>query len=132
MAGPVAKFGFAAHFQAAARLGRFDLYHEPNFVPFRTGLPLVVTVFDLSVLLFPQWHPAERVKAHEAAFARGVRAGLDRSAASGVLLRRLFSARALGLVADLECPAVASYLSGLLIGSAVREAGPLPLFSLSR
>ena len=43
--GAVANFGFAAHFQTAARLGRFDLYHEPNFVPFRTGLPLVVTVF---------------------------------------------------------------------------------------
>ncbi len=71
-AGAVAKAGYAAHFQTAARLGRFDLYHEPNFVPFRTGLPLVVTVFDLSVMLFPQWHPAERVKAHEAAFARGV------------------------------------------------------------
>ncbi|MCI0701736.1 MAG: glycosyltransferase family 4 protein [Planctomycetia bacterium] len=70
--GAVAKLGYGAHFQATARLGRFDLYHEPNFVPFRTGLPLVVTVFDLSVLLFPQWHPAERVKAHEQAFARGI------------------------------------------------------------
>ncbi len=71
-AGAVAKLGYAAHFQTCARFGGFDLYHEPNFVPFRTGLPLVVTVFDLSVLLFPQWHPAERVKAHETAFARGV------------------------------------------------------------
>lgn len=71
-AGAVAKLGYAAHFQTVARLGHFDLYHEPNFVPFRTGLPLVVTVFDLSVLLFPQWHPAERVKAHMAAYARGV------------------------------------------------------------
>jgi alpha-1,3-rhamnosyl/mannosyltransferase len=68
----VALFGYAAHFRTVARLGRFDLYHEPNFVPFRTGLPLVVTVFDLSVLLFPQWHPIERVRAHEATFARGV------------------------------------------------------------
>ncbi|QJX00892.1 glycosyltransferase family 4 protein [Frigoriglobus tundricola] len=70
--GSVAKAGYAAHFQAAARVGRFDLYHEPNFVPFRTGLPVVVTVFDLSVLLFPQWHPAERVKAHEHAYTRGI------------------------------------------------------------
>lgn len=70
--GAVGKAGYVAHFQTAARAGRFDLYHEPNFVPFRTGLPLVVTVFDLSVMLYPQWHPAERVKAHEAAFARGV------------------------------------------------------------
>lgn len=70
--GAAAKLGYAAHFQAAARLGRFDLYHEPNFVPFRTGLPTVVTIFDLSVLLYPQWHPAERVKAHEYAYTRGV------------------------------------------------------------
>jgi glycosyltransferase involved in cell wall biosynthesis len=70
--GAVGRFGYAAHFQSAARLGRFDLYHEPNFVPFRTNLPLVVTIFDLSVLLFPEWHPAERVKAHEATYRRGV------------------------------------------------------------
>jgi alpha-1,3-rhamnosyl/mannosyltransferase len=70
--GSVAKLGYAAHFQTAVRLGRFDLYHEPNFVPFRTGLPLVVTIFDLSVLLFPQWHPTERVKVHEHAYTRGV------------------------------------------------------------
>jgi alpha-1,3-rhamnosyl/mannosyltransferase len=70
--GTAAKLGYAAHFQTVARFGGFDLYHEPNFVPFRTGLPLVVTVFDLSVLLFPQWHPAERVKAHEAAFQQGI------------------------------------------------------------
>jgi alpha-1,3-rhamnosyl/mannosyltransferase len=71
-AGAAAKLGYAAHVQATARLGRFDLYHEPNFVPFRTGLPTVVTIFDLSVLLYPQWHPAERVKAHEHAYTRGV------------------------------------------------------------
>lgn len=71
-AGAVARAGYAAHFRWTAGTGRFDLYHEPNFVPFRTGLPLVVTVFDLSVLLFPEWHPLERVKAHEAAFARGL------------------------------------------------------------
>ena len=65
---------YAAHFHAVARLGRFDLYHEPNLVPFRVPLPTVVTVHDLSVILFPQWHPAERVKRYEQAFARGVAA----------------------------------------------------------
>lgn len=70
--GAVGRLGFAAHFQTVARLGRFDLYHEPNFVPFRVPLPRVVTIFDLSVLLFPEWHPAERVKAHEATYRRGV------------------------------------------------------------
>ncbi len=68
--GGAAREGHAAYFRAAARLGRFDLYHEPNFVPFPCHLPTVVTVFDLSVLLFPQWHPAKRVKAHESLYAR--------------------------------------------------------------
>ncbi len=63
---------YAAHFHLAARLGRFDLYHEPNLVPFAVPIPTVVTVHDLSVLLYPQWHPPERVRRHEAAFARGV------------------------------------------------------------
>ncbi len=69
-----ARMAYAAHFHAAARVGRFDLYHEPNLVPFRVPLPTVVTVHDLSVILFPQWHPAERVKRYEQAFARGVAA----------------------------------------------------------
>lgn len=69
-----ARAGYAAHFRAAARLGRFDLYHEPNLVPFRTALPTVVTVHDLSVILFPQWHPADRVRRYEQSFARGVAA----------------------------------------------------------
>jgi alpha-1,3-rhamnosyl/mannosyltransferase len=69
-----ARAAYAAHFHAAARLGRFDLYHEPNLVPFRVPLPTVVTVHDLSVILFPQWHPGERVRRYEQAFARGVSA----------------------------------------------------------
>ncbi|MDY3563642.1 glycosyltransferase family 4 protein [Gemmata sp. JC673] len=97
-AGAVAKLGYAAHFQWAARTGRFDLYHEPNFVPFQTGLPLVVTVFDLSVLLHPEWHPAERVKAHEKAFARGL--GLANHVLVGTEAVRAEAQRYLGLSPD--------------------------------
>jgi glycosyltransferase involved in cell wall biosynthesis len=68
----IAQLGYAAHFHAIARLGRFDLYHEPNLVPFGVQLPTVVTVHDLSVVLFPEWHPIERVRRYEKAFARGV------------------------------------------------------------
>ena len=68
----LARTGYSAHFHTVARLGRFDLYHEPNLVPFRVPLPTVVTVHDLSVILFPQWHPADRVRRFEQAFARGV------------------------------------------------------------
>lgn len=69
-----ARFSYAAHFHAAARVGRFDLYHEPNLVPFRVPVPTVITVHDLSVILFPHWHPVDRVKRYEQAFARGVEA----------------------------------------------------------
>ncbi len=56
--------------------------------------------------------------ADDAAFARGVRVALD----SPGLLGRLFSARALPLLGDLEAQAVRDYLSGLLIGTEIAEA----------
>lgn len=61
----------------------------------------------------------------EEGFARGVRVGLSPEAASGGTLARLFSARALVLAGELREEAVASYLSGLLIGSELREAAVL-------
>jgi alpha-1,3-rhamnosyl/mannosyltransferase len=69
----VAKAAYREHFRLAARWGGFDLYHEPNFVPIRTHLPTVVTVHDLSVLLHPEWHPADRVAFHEKHFLAGLR-----------------------------------------------------------
>jgi alpha-1,3-rhamnosyl/mannosyltransferase len=51
---------------------QFDLYHEPNFIPVPTSLPIVATVHDLSVLLHPEWHPAERVRWYEEEFARSL------------------------------------------------------------
>jgi alpha-1,3-rhamnosyl/mannosyltransferase len=47
--------------QAIVWTGRFDLYHEPNFIPVPSGLPTLATIHDLSVLLHPEWHPADRV-----------------------------------------------------------------------
>ncbi|VTU02610.1 group 1 glycosyl transferase : Glycosyl transferase group 1 OS=Acidovorax ebreus (strain TPSY) GN=Dtpsy_0558 PE=4 SV=1: Glycos_transf_1 [Gemmataceae bacterium] len=52
----------------------YDLYHEPNFIPLPCDLPTAITVHDLSVLLFPQWHPPARVDA----YLRQFRAGLER------------------------------------------------------
>jgi alpha-1,3-rhamnosyl/mannosyltransferase len=45
--------------------GHFDLYHEPNFLPQPSDLPTVATFPDLSLLLHPQWHPADRVRHFE-------------------------------------------------------------------
>ncbi|MFL5338831.1 MAG: glycosyltransferase family 4 protein, partial [Gemmataceae bacterium] len=58
-------------FALASRRG-YDLYHEPNFIPWPSDLPTVVTVHDLSVLLHPEWHPAHRVAFHERHFERSL------------------------------------------------------------
>jgi 2-dehydro-3-deoxygalactonokinase len=55
----------------------------------------------------------------EAAFARGLAYARQ---GRGGLLRRLFSARTLGLFDRLKANGIAAYLSGLLIGSEIAEA----------
>jgi alpha-1,3-rhamnosyl/mannosyltransferase len=58
---------------AAGRLTRrFDLYHEPNYVPLPFSGPLVMTVCDLSVLLYPESHPPQRVAWFERGFLPAV------------------------------------------------------------
>ncbi len=48
----------------------FDVYHEPNFVPMDfPASKIVTTVHDLSFMLYPQWHPKERVEFMEKNFA---------------------------------------------------------------
>src|SRR5262249_16811830 len=59
-------------FRAHCRLHAYDLYHEPNLLPLPCDLPTVVTVHDLSVLLHPEWHPADRVLAFEREFRDGL------------------------------------------------------------
>lgn len=51
---------------------RYQLYHEPNFIPFPSSLPTVTTLHDLSALLYPQWHPADRVKWYEEHFQQAL------------------------------------------------------------
>lgn len=60
------------HFRHACARKKYTLYHEPNFLPLASDLPTVVTVHDLSVLLHPEWHPADRVRDYERHFHRGV------------------------------------------------------------
>lgn len=52
-------------FSQICRAGQYDLYHEPNYLPMPADFPTVVTLHDLSVVLHPQWHPADRVKRFE-------------------------------------------------------------------
>lgn len=53
--------------------GGYDVYHEPNHVPVRSKLPTVTTIHDLSVVVHPEWHPADRVAWYERDFERGLR-----------------------------------------------------------
>jgi alpha-1,3-rhamnosyl/mannosyltransferase len=59
-------------FQAFCRRQRCQVYHEPNYIPLPSSLPTVATVCDLSVLLHPQWHPADRVAYFERHFQRSL------------------------------------------------------------
>jgi alpha-1,3-rhamnosyl/mannosyltransferase len=59
-------------FARQCRRGGYTLYHEPNFVPFAVDVPTVATIHDLSVLLHPQWHPADRVAHFERRFHEGL------------------------------------------------------------
>jgi alpha-1,3-rhamnosyl/mannosyltransferase len=51
-----------AAFAAEVRQGKFDLYHEPNYLLLSERLPAVVTVHDLSFVHYPETHPAGRVR----------------------------------------------------------------------
>jgi alpha-1,3-rhamnosyl/mannosyltransferase len=67
-----ARAALGSLFRAACRSNGFDLYHEPNFIPFDCDVPTVITVHDLSVLLHPEWHPADRVRLYERHFQNGL------------------------------------------------------------
>ena len=48
-------------FNMGARRFRPQLYHEPNFLPFRFDGLTIITAHDLSWIRFPETHPDERV-----------------------------------------------------------------------
>jgi glycosyltransferase involved in cell wall biosynthesis len=62
----------SAYFRSRYHLRGCDLYHEPNCFPLVGDVPTVVTLHDLSVLLHPEWHPAERVAYYEQHFQRAL------------------------------------------------------------
>jgi glycosyltransferase involved in cell wall biosynthesis len=69
--GSLRRFGrglMAQHFQAVCGLRRYDLYHEPNFIPLPCEQPTLATLHDLSVVLHPEWHPADRAAYFDAHF----------------------------------------------------------------
>ena len=69
----IAKELTPAHFYAYTQAYHYDLYHEPNFIAFRTQLPVVLTIHDLSVWKYPQWHPEDRVRVHRLYFESSIK-----------------------------------------------------------
>ena len=49
-------------FDVGGRLRRYELYHELNSVPLGFPAPVVLTILDLSVRLYPETHPGVRVE----------------------------------------------------------------------
>jgi len=52
-------------FSRVCAAGRYDLYHETNYLPMPADCPTLATFHDLSLLLHPHWHPADRVRRFE-------------------------------------------------------------------
>jgi alpha-1,3-rhamnosyl/mannosyltransferase len=48
----------------------YSVYHEPNYNPLDSDLVTIATIHDLSVLLHPEWHPADRVRYFETRFPK--------------------------------------------------------------
>ena len=63
-------------FSSGLRRRDYAFYFEPNYVPFPTELPTVVTIHDLSHLRHPETHPRKRVRQLE----RDLPAAIDRAA----------------------------------------------------
>jgi alpha-1,3-rhamnosyl/mannosyltransferase len=49
-------------FSGGVRSIQPDVYHEPNFMPYRFRGPTATTVHDLSWVRYPETHPSERVR----------------------------------------------------------------------
>lgn len=49
-------------FQRGVNRNPADIYHEPNYIPFRFDGPTVITVHDLSHIRYAHMHPAARVR----------------------------------------------------------------------
>jgi alpha-1,3-rhamnosyl/mannosyltransferase len=60
------------YFRAVCARQGYDLYHEPNVIPLPVDRPTLATLHDLSVLRYPEWHPADRVAFYEHHFRRSL------------------------------------------------------------
>ncbi len=64
-------YGFEQLLKMVTRSGRYDIYHETtSFPPAIDGLPVVHTVYDLSLIKHREKHPRERVMLFDFFFKR--------------------------------------------------------------
>lgn len=49
-------------FARQTRSFKYDVYHEPNYLPLHFKGPTVITVHDISWIRYPETHPIERVE----------------------------------------------------------------------
>lgn len=68
----IARFIQQQSFSQGMKAFKPDLYHEPNFLAFKTDVPTIVTVHDLSWVHHPEMHPVERVAAMNRYFENGL------------------------------------------------------------
>ena len=59
-------------FGMGTRRFRPQIYHEPNFLPFKFDGPTVITAHDLSWIRYPETHPDERVVVMNELFPRAL------------------------------------------------------------
>lgn len=63
---PIVHIWRGNQFRSYTRRIRPSLYHETNYVPFPFEYgPTIITVYDLSFVRHPNWHPTDRVKYFE-------------------------------------------------------------------
>jgi len=64
-------------FENNIKKNKYDLYHEPNYIPISTKIPFIITVHDLSPIKFQEYHKKNIVKN----FTKYLSTSIEKSAA---------------------------------------------------
>ena len=69
----VARLVRQQRFSTGMKRNQSEVYHEPNFLAFKSDSPNVTTVHDLSWIRFPEAHPIDRVRSMNRFFEPALR-----------------------------------------------------------
>jgi alpha-1,3-rhamnosyl/mannosyltransferase len=56
------KYAYSQYKFSSGSDKKIDLYHEPNYLAFKSEIPTVITVHDVSWITYPDLHPVSRVR----------------------------------------------------------------------